>query len=91
MPLLCTPLLTLWRLHIFQFIYNADGDVLRSFIAHKGEVVPRVQQHFKDTMTFCQTEDGLFCEPMMVELLIHIDMCVNHEITQISILALNFS
>ena len=48
-------------------MYNAEGEMFQPFIAHKGNITPIVQRHFKDEMVFCQTSDGLFGQSVLME------------------------
>ena len=48
-------------------MYNAEGELFKPFIAHKGNIPDRVQKHFKEDMIFCQTFDGHLSQSVLIE------------------------
>ena len=49
-------------------IYNAEGQILKPFVAHKGQIPKAVQEYFAPKFGFLCTEDGEFDQTCLMEI-----------------------
>ena len=52
---------------VFQIMYNAEGEILRPFVTHKGDIPQAVIQCFKNDFCFIKTEDGEINANLLLE------------------------
>ena len=51
----------------FQMIYNAQGEVLKPFIAHSGEIPNAVQEYYGQHIKFSKTDNGKVDQCVLIE------------------------
>ena len=53
--------------------YNVQGDLLKPFVAHKGDIPNAVQEYFRPKVGFCWTEDGEFNQNSVMDIANYIE------------------